>query len=49
MRSYLVVMDETEEALAGVEVHDHHDERCEHMMADFIEKNPSLWNEDIGE
>ena len=36
-------------ALAGVEVHDHQDDRCEHMMADFIKNNPSLWNEDIGE
>ena len=36
-------------ALAGVEVEDCQDARCEHMMADFIEKNPSLWNEDIGE
>ena len=32
-----------------VDVVDYHEERCEHMMADFIEKNPSLWNEDIGE
>jgi creatinine deaminase len=36
-------------ALAGVAVHDAHDQRCEHMMADFIAKHPSLWNEDIGE
>lgn len=35
--------------LAGVEVEDHHEARCEHMMADFIEKHPELWNEDIGE
>ncbi len=36
-------------SLAGVDVKDYHDGRCEHMMADFIEKNPHLWNEDIGE
>ena len=36
-------------ALARVDVVDYHEARCEHMMADFIEKNPSLWNEDIGE
>lgn len=36
-------------ALAGVDVHDCHDERCEHMMADFIASHPELWNEDIGE
>jgi cytosine deaminase len=36
-------------ALAGVDVVDYHEPRCEHMMAEFIEKNPSLWNEDIGE
>ncbi|MEO6395495.1 MAG: nucleoside deaminase [Devosia sp.] len=36
-------------ALAGVDVSDHHESRCEHMMADFIEKHPGLWNEDIGE
>lgn len=36
-------------ALAGVAVSDRHDARCVHMMADFIEKNPHLWNEDIGE
>ena len=35
--------------LAGVDVVDYHEERCEHMMADFIEKHPELWNEDIGE
>lgn len=35
--------------LAGVEVVDRHDARCEAMMADFIASNPSLWNEDIGE
>lgn len=36
-------------ALAGVDVSDAHDERCEAMMADFIDKHPELWNEDIGE
>ena len=35
--------------LAGVDVVDYHEARCEHMMADFIEKHPELWNEDIGE
>jgi cytosine deaminase len=35
--------------LAGVDVVDYHEERCEHMMADFIAKHPELWNEDIGE
>lgn len=35
--------------LAGVEVTDVHEERCTHMMADFIASNPELWNEDIGE
>lgn len=36
-------------SLAGVEVKDVGEARCTHMMADFIKKNPSLWNEDIGE
>jgi cytosine deaminase len=36
-------------SLAGVEVSDVHDERCTHMMADFIDSHPELWNEDIGE
>ena len=36
-------------SLAGVNVVDYHEPRCEHMMADFIEKHPQLWNEDIGE
>ncbi|MCB1516045.1 MAG: nucleoside deaminase, partial [Hyphomicrobiaceae bacterium] len=36
-------------SLAGVDVKDYHEERCTHMMADFIENNPELWNEDIGE
>lgn len=33
----------------GVEVIDLNDEECIEMMKDFIEKNPELWNEDIGE
>jgi cytosine deaminase len=36
-------------SLAGVNVVDYHEPRCEHMMAEFIKNNPSLWNEDIGE
>ena len=36
-------------SLAGVEVQDAHEARCEHMMAKFIEEHPELWNEDIGE
>ena len=35
--------------LAGVEVTDVDEERCTHMMAEFIANNPELWNEDIGE
>jgi len=33
----------------GVEVIDLDLEECKQMMADFIRKNPKLWNEDIGE
>ncbi len=33
----------------GVEVIDLNNEECIHLMEDFIEKNPTLWNEDIGE
>ena len=33
----------------GVEVIDLNNEECIHIMEDFIEKNPTLWNEDIGE
>ncbi|HEY0774392.1 MAG TPA: nucleoside deaminase [Nocardioidaceae bacterium] len=33
----------------GVEVVVVDDERCRAMMADFIARNPELWNEDIGE
>jgi creatinine deaminase len=36
-------------SLAGVDVTDCREERCEHMMADFIKSHPELWNEDIGE
>lgn len=36
-------------SLAGIEVKDCDDERCTHMMAEFIEAHPELWNEDIGE
>ena len=35
--------------LAGIEVADYHDPRCTQMMAEFIDKHPELWNEDIGE
>jgi cytosine/creatinine deaminase len=33
----------------GVEVIDLHNEECIRMMEEFIEKNPKLWYEDIGE
>lgn len=33
----------------GVEVIVLDDEECKKMMRDFIEHNPELWNEDIGE
>jgi creatinine deaminase len=33
----------------GVEVIDLNIDECKNMMKEFIEKNPSLWNEDIGE
>jgi creatinine deaminase len=33
----------------GVKVEVVQDERCIEMMRTFIEKNPKLWNEDIGE
>ena len=32
----------------GVEVEILQDEECIRMMRDFIDKNPELWNEDIG-
>lgn len=39
-----------EEALraAGVEVEVRQDAECIRMMREFIQKNPELWNEDIG-
>jgi cytosine deaminase len=33
---------------AGVEVEVRQDAECIRMMQQFIEKNPTLWNEDIG-
>jgi len=33
----------------GVEVIDLENEECIKLMTDFIEANPKLWNEDIGE
>jgi creatinine deaminase len=33
---------------AGVEVEVRQDAECDRMMREFIEKNPALWNEDIG-
>jgi cytosine deaminase len=33
----------------GVEVIDLDLEECKKLMNDFIEENPVLWNEDIGE
>jgi cytosine deaminase len=33
----------------GVEVVDLNLDECVKLMEDFIEKNPTLWNEDIGE
>ncbi|MBZ8180745.1 nucleoside deaminase [Oscillatoria salina] len=33
----------------GVEVIDLDLDECQQLMRDFIAKNPSLWNEDIGE
>lgn len=35
--------------LRGVAVEVLQDPRCIQMMAEFIERNPVLWNEDIGE
>lgn len=34
---------------SGVQVIELQDERCIELMADFIERNPSVWKEDIGE
>ena len=36
-------------SLAGVQVADADDQRCVHMMGEFIAAHPELWNEDIGE
>ncbi|NEB00150.1 nucleoside deaminase [Streptomyces sp. SID13726] len=36
-------------AAHGVEIVLLDDPECVRMMTDFIEKNPALWNEDIGE
>ena len=33
----------------GVEITNLQDETCIHLMEEFIENNPELWNEDIGE
>ena len=33
----------------GVDVVDMNSEPCMSMMSEFIERNPELWNEDIGE
>ena len=33
---------------AGVEVDVRQDEECIRLMREFIQKNPELWNEDIG-
>lgn len=35
--------------VAGVQVEVVNDPECIRMMREFIEKNPALWNEDIGE
>ena len=34
---------------AGVDVMDLHSQECIQMLKDFIEANPELWREDIGE
>jgi cytosine deaminase len=34
--------------LGGVQVEVLQDSECIRMMREFIEKNPELWNEDIG-
>lgn len=33
----------------GVELVHMDDQECVQIMTEFIEKNPTLWNEDIGE
>lgn len=35
--------------LHGVEIIDLNIEECKQLMKDFIQNNPELWNEDIGE
>ena len=32
----------------GVEINDLHSEECITMLANYIRKNPEIWNEDIG-
>lgn len=41
--------EETLLASRGVELEILNDKTCIEMMSEFIEQNPSLWNEDIGE
>lgn len=41
--------EETLLASRGVELEILNDKTCIDMMSDFVEQNPSLWNEDIGE
>jgi cytosine deaminase len=33
----------------GVEIIDLHSAECEQLLATFIDRNPDIWNEDIGE
>jgi cytosine deaminase len=33
----------------GIEVVDLDSDECAHLLADFVRKNPAVWNEDIGE
>ena len=33
----------------GVEVIDLNSQECKDMLSSYIEKNPKIWNEDIGE
>ena len=35
--------------LHGIEIIDLNLEECTQLMKDFIQNNPELWNEDIGE
>jgi creatinine deaminase len=34
---------------SGVEIIDFHSEECISMLAKYIQENPDIWNEDIGE